>query len=391
MFQNNGAAINIEAGGQYNRLSIARFPSSSELVVTPERQNTFGGVKYINSNQTIRAAAAPSSSYQEFNNATWNQPTLLIGKAQVTTTGSGNDLGFSIPNLPVGQWKLSIRGLISADTNNATTAAQSVNCSFKIRETTLASDVALQVVRDVVLSSLPSSTRDYTSSFFGVFNNTSVATRNFRLEAAKVNDSTTGSVGACQAYSNTASERTEIVFLIEPLDQPSNSALYVQGPVLGSQTGAAIPEGYVNEFATRSITDTSLRQQSTPTVGTFYYPWTSTLTLPSGNWLLCYKAIIEHEQTAASGTVAYPRMHIQNQTDSTDVMTQAVIGQLTSAPFNIAYIWGALSQCKPIAITSSKTFRMGIAYTNNTGLSSVIAVRIRGDVSQTELYAVRLN
>jgi hypothetical protein len=32
-----------------------------------------------------------------------------------------------------------------------------------------------------------------------------------------------------------------------PLDQPSNSALYVQGPVLGAQTGAAIPAGYVGE------------------------------------------------------------------------------------------------------------------------------------------------
>ena len=362
--------------------------------MTPERQNTFGGVKYINSSQNIREFAAPSASYQEYNNAVWNQPTLLIGKAAVTTTGSGNDLGFSIPNLPVGQWKLSIRGLINANVNNATTVGQATNCSFKIRETTIGgtgTDVALQAHRDTITTTTSISSRDYGMSFFGVFNNTSIATRNFRLEAAKVADNTTGSVGTCQAYSNTASERTEMVFLIEPLDQPSNSALYVQGPVLGSQTGAAIPEGYVNEFATRSITDTSLRQQSTPTVGTFYYPWTSTLTLPSGNWLLCYKAIIEHEQTAASGTVAYPRMHIQNQTDSTDVMTQAVIGQLTSAPFNIAYIWGALSQCKPIAITSSKTFRMGIAYTNNTGLSSVIAVRIRGDVSQTELYAVRLN
>jgi hypothetical protein len=226
---------------------VYRFPSSSELVVTPERQNTFGGVKYVNSNQSIRNTAAPSASYQEYNNAVWNQPTLLIGKAAVTTTGSGNDLGFSMPNLPVGQYKVSIRGLINASTENATTLGHSVNCSFKIRETIAGTDVALQVHRDTVSATTPTSSRDYEMSFFGVFNNTSVATRNFRLEAAKVADSTTGSVGTCQAYSNTAFERTEIVFLIEPLDQPSNSALYVQGPVLGAQTGAAIPSGYLGK------------------------------------------------------------------------------------------------------------------------------------------------
>jgi hypothetical protein len=35
---------------------------------------------------------------------------------------------------------------------------------------------------------------------------------------------------------------------VTPLNQPSNSALYVQGPVLGSQTGAAISASYVGEI-----------------------------------------------------------------------------------------------------------------------------------------------
>jgi hypothetical protein len=182
-----------------------------------------------------------------------------------------------------------------------------------------------------------------------------------------------------------------VAWTVRPLTNQSNSALYVQGPVLGAQTGAAIPEGYVNEFSTRSISDTSSRQQSSPVLGTFYYPWTSTLTLPAGNWLLCYKALIEQEQTVSSSAVAYPRMHIQNQTDSSIVMTQSALGQITSAPFNINYIWSPVSQCKPIAITSSKTFRMGIAYGNSTGTASVLFLRLRGDVSETELYAIRLN
>ena len=233
--------------GKRMRFHLHRFPTSSELVVTPERQNTFAGVKYTNSTQQIRKGQAASATYYEFNNATWNQPTLLIGKAAVTTTGSGNDLGFSVPNLPVGQYKVSARGAFIADTDGATTVGQTTYCSFKIRETILGADIALQVQRDAVATTTPVSTRDFTNMFFGVFNNTSVGTRNFRIEAAKIVDGVTGNNAACQAYSNTGVLNTEIVLLLEPLDQPSNSALYVQGPVLGAQTGAAIPTSYVGE------------------------------------------------------------------------------------------------------------------------------------------------
>jgi hypothetical protein len=47
-----------------------------------------------------------------------------------------------------------------------------------------------------------------------------------------------------------------IVF--EPLDQPSNSALYVQGPVKAAETGAAIPAGYVGEVKQATIALTNL-------------------------------------------------------------------------------------------------------------------------------------
>ena len=269
---------------------VYRFPTSSELVVTPERQNTYGGVKYVNSNQSIRNTSAPSSTYFEFNNATWNQPTLLIGKAAVTTTGSGNDLGFSMPNLPVGQYKVSIRGLINASTENATTLGQVSMCSFKIRETTIGTDVALQVHRDTVSSTTPTSSRDYEMSFFGVLNNTSVGTRNFRLEAAKVTDNTTGSVGTCQAYSASASERTEIVFLLEPLDQPSNSALYVEGPVKAAATGAAIPAGYVGELKEAEATGITVTTSATTI---------TSLTLQPGIWLLNFNAQADTTLTIA--------------------------------------------------------------------------------------------
>jgi hypothetical protein len=101
--------------------------------------------------------------------------------------------------------------------------------------------------------------------------------------------------------------------------------------------------------------------------------------------------MMEVNQTSSSGNVAYVKMHIQNQTDSTEVMTHASLGQLLQAPYFLEYLWVPFSQCKPIAITSSKTFRMGIGYGNNTGIASVNTVKIRGDLSQTELYAILLN
>jgi hypothetical protein len=371
-----------------------RFPTSSELVVTPERQNTWAGVVYTNQNQSLFAGTAEPTAQSPYTNATWNQPTLLKGKASVTTTNSGNDLGFSVANLPVGNYELKITGLLNSTHGASTVAGGLTICAFKLIETTTSTEVARQMHQDQQYGTgVTNETRNFVNSFSGVFNNTSVATRNFRLESQKFQDTTTGNVGNCQAFSAivTNGNNTNITFLLTPLDQPSNSALYVQGPVLAAATGAAIPEGYVNEFSTRSISDTSSRQQSSPVLGTFYYPWTSTLTLPAGNWLLCYKALIEQEQTVSSSAVAYPRMHIQNQTDSSIVMTQSALGQITSAPFNINYIWSPVSQCKPIAITSSKTFRMGIAYGNSTGTASVLFLRLRGDVSETELYAIRLN
>jgi hypothetical protein len=196
------------------------------------------------------AGTAEPTAFTPYNNATWNQPTLLRGRAQVTTTNSGNDLGFSIPNLPVGQYKLEISGLLNASDNGVNGTYSS--CNFKIVETTTSTDVAKQA-HETKVSAFTFSTRDFTNSFSGVFNNTSIATRNFRLEANKQADTDAGNLGGCQAYSNTGTTsalNTNITFLLTPLDQPSNSALYVQGPVLGAQTGATIGASYVGEVLT---------------------------------------------------------------------------------------------------------------------------------------------
>ena len=252
VYHDRGSATNSFAVGHYNNLSISRFPTSSELVVTPERQNVWGGVVYTAQQGTVFSGVAAGTTRSSFQNATWNQPTLLKGKAALSTTNSGNVLGFSIPNLPVGQYKVEISGIIGASTSSSTTANASTKCNFYIKETTTSTDVARQSHQDYSYSTASTDeTRDWPNSFGGVFNNTSVATRDFILEAMKFQDDT-GNIGVCQAFSQTnasATLNTNITFLLTPLDQPSNSALYVQGPVKAAATGSDVTSDYQGYIA----------------------------------------------------------------------------------------------------------------------------------------------
>jgi len=235
---------------------------------------------YTNENSVLHTGAAAATSFAPFNNATWNQPTLLKGKAQVTTTNSGNDLGFSIPNLPVGNYKVQISGILQPGGAGATGA--SISCNYKIVETTTSTDVAKQAVETKAISATLN-TRDFANSFTGVFQNTSVATRNFRLEANKQTDTSPGAIGYCQAFSGTGTTgqlNSNITFLLTPLDNNSNSALYVQGPVKAAATGTAIPAGYVGEVKTSSAIPIS-----TVSAGAWVLA-SSGVTLTPGVWLV---------------------------------------------------------------------------------------------------------
>ena len=390
---NNVDACTFSAGGVMNHtISVYRFPSASELVVTPERQNTFAGVQYrgLGGGNSVHGGATAPTVYSAFNNAIFNQPTMLKGKASLATSSS-NDLGFSVANLPVGSYSVQVSGFLQANIGGGSPAGSRSRCNFRIRETTTSTIVAQQSHQDNAATAGAGivATRDYTNSLLGVFSNNSVATRNFVLEAQKFSD-TTSTNGFCEVWSDNTTNflNTDITILLTPLDQPSNSALYVQGPVKAAETGAAIPEGYVNEFATREITDTSLRQQSTPTVATWYYPWTGELTLPAGNWNLCYSVVAQHGQTGST-SYADIQTRIQNKTDDTTVILD--FHSPAGTPGNITGSIRQSASCKPIAITSSKTFRVGIKYTNGSGTPTVSNLYLRGDLNTSRLYAIRLN
>lgn len=255
---------------------VYRFPSSSELVVTPETQNVWGGVEYTNQNQSLFSGVADPTAFTAYTNSTWNQPTLLKGKAQVSTTNSGNDLGFSIPNLPVGSYKISLSGGINSIAIGASTQA---SCNFRIRETTLNQEVVKYSHFDSRDSSNINS-RDLITAANGVFENTSVATRNFILEANKRYDTSSGNLGVCEVFSannpgTTSAGNTKISIILTPIDNASNSALYVQGPVKSAGTGAAIPAGYVGETRHGNFS-------SCPTSGA--YANLATITITPGVW-----------------------------------------------------------------------------------------------------------
>jgi hypothetical protein len=371
-------------GGREVQFLVYRFPTSSELVVTPERQNTWGGVQYRNATNTLlfNAVAAPTA-YSAFNAAGWNQPTMLKGKAAVTTTGSGNDLGLSIPNMPVGSYQLNVSGFLMANTGNSGIGSTRVRCSFRVRETTTSSVIAQSTAQNWVINTASglSDSRDYPHAFHGVYNNTAVATRNFILEASKITDNVGGNLGQCEVV--TTGFDMDLTITIEPLDQPSNSALYVQGPVLGAQTGAAIPAGYQGEVA--SVTDTSIRTQVSPTTsGTWYTPWAGTLTLTTGNWNVCYRVVAEINQSLATN---YSRIEtrLYNVTDSAEQFTLVT---LPSTGSNLNDLGNTHFGCKAISITSIKTYRVDIRH---VGSATSVTLYFRNDISSGEIYATRLN
>lgn len=230
----------------YNYFHISRFPTSSELVVTPERQNVWGGVVYTgNNNQSLFNGTAASTTYTTYNSASWTSARTLKGKCSAPVIG--DDVGCQIPNMPVGNYEISFTGLHYITVNSS----GFVTCSLKIRETTTSSDVGYGTER-AIYSALATAPTYKAATFSGVFTNSSVANRNFVIQSAKTLDNTTSNAGACSLFvGTTGGDLTNITITVTPLDQPSNSALYVQGPVKASATGDAIPSGYQMEGITR--------------------------------------------------------------------------------------------------------------------------------------------
>ena len=375
----NSSLLARDNNGEAIVWTVHRFPTSSELVVTPERQNVWGGVVYNDQNQTLFSGSAQNTTFSTFTNATWNQPSRLRGKAAVTTTNSGNDLGFSIPNLPVGNYKLEISGLINTTLGGPSNFSAAL-CNFKIFETTTSTDVGRQTHQDGSTYATNTGSRDFVNSFSGIFNNTSLATRNFVLQANKASDNTVGNVAGCQAFSmsNNVTYSSNITFLITPLDQPSNSALYVQGPVLGAQTGAAIPAGYVGQ------TQTALSNVTTANIDTVTNLSGTDVTLQPGTYML-FGTIggAGGVCSNATSTLVYGRI----RDGSNNLISESVISYSGSSALRNP-VTGTLVAV--VNVTVATVYRLTVYWANDGGTCSIPSAAVFY-ASQSRLNAIRLN
>jgi hypothetical protein len=210
---------------------VYRFPTSSELVVTPERQNTFAGVRLYSTSNTNAVTSGTITKLTTSTSATRTS----YGKADTTAT---NDLSLTIKNLPVGSYKIEATGTMFARAPSAGTTAA---CIFSLSDSATAGSPLASMYQNAYGDASAATQDIIASSTSGIYVNTSVADRTFFVRAQRA-----GGTGSCLAYSD---DQSPFNIIVTPLDQPSNSALYVQGPVLAAATGAAISSGYVfNNF-----------------------------------------------------------------------------------------------------------------------------------------------
>ena len=307
-YQDRGAATDLLGNGStfYNRLQIYRFPSSSELVVTPERQNVWGSTDGSGADATTT-----STSYVTPSGFTVNTKGKCLA--------DGTNLACKISTLPPGTYKIDV-ALPYVSVGGS--AAQS--CYVQITDNKGASDSpTAQAVAQAGQT-------DAISNVSRIFTYTSVQTDIiFTLKHTQA----AGLSGSCGIYTASASRRWQMT--VTPLDQPSNSALYVQGPVLGAQTGAAIPAGYLGQ--TLSATAAS----NVPLAnGVISY---ANLTLTTGIWSCFAYAVIE----PGTGAFSTARLSINASSSSEGSVVQTIY---PPSPAN--FITGATTPTTLVTVTT---------------------------------------
>jgi hypothetical protein len=227
VYQTRGGATNVSGNPVYSRLQISRFPTSSELVVTPERQNTFAVAQWPQSGTSYAKIVTGTTTPTAVNAAPFASSfATYFGGGQAVATA--NDYGLKVSNIPPGTYRVT--AVFNLQNNTG-----SFDCEGQIWD---GSNVIAASGSDVQNSFL----RQGISNLSGVVRYTSVqSSREFTIRLKP----TSATITCTAMQMNGAQIIPSIVF--EPLDQPSNSALYVQGPVLGAATGAAIPSGYQGE------------------------------------------------------------------------------------------------------------------------------------------------
>lgn len=341
--------------------SVYRFPLSSELVVTPERQNTFAGVNF-NASGFVQSQGIASTSWAKLTYST-NITRNPFGKAFVETN---NDISVTIKSLPVGTYRVVANGLVRALANGS---GNQTSCAVGISDSATPTNPIIASHINVTGDATSTQQEQYGATVYGVFTNTSLQDKTFYVVAKRIQGA-----GSCVVGTNSGDY--PFVLSVEPLDQPSNSALYVQGPVKASATGAAIAAGYVGEVKTGTFASNSTTSNNT------FIAATSSITLEPGTWLITW-SISASWSASGTGNLLQARTRIRNTTDSTNAAIQVSRGL-----YNISYAdqSAVFGSAIPVSVTATKTFRAEAAIEQLIGTFSGTFRTDEGFI-----YAIRLN
>ena len=359
-FHNLGSNISLINDAKYDRLTITRFPSSSELVVTPETQNVWGATDGTGFDSTTNSATyVTPNSFSTINSN---------GKCQP----DGTNLACKIETLPPGSYKVSVSLPYFSVAGSATQS-----CLIQIKDNKGAVDAptAQSVANSGQTTGISSVSRvfKYNSTQTNVI---------FSLRHSQ----SSGTGGSCGVY--TATSNRFWVMTVQPLDNASNSALYVQGPVKAAATGTAIPTGYAGEKIEAS-TSSIFNASSTLNV------WSNitglTITLTPGVWEI--DGIVGIMQSCYSSNAGFAFSNIAIMSGGSPIQRVAIgsFGDPANTSFYPVKCLTSGGTIRTIVnVTSSTSYEVGVQVGSWSG-TPVFTNVVRSDVTPSFIRAVRIN
>jgi hypothetical protein len=153
----------------------------------------------------------------------------------------------------------------------------------------------------------------------------------------------------------------------------------VQGPVLGAQTGATIPSGYVGQskVGQGSITRTS-------GTGAFYDVTGASVSLESGNWFVCHSLFAWSFSSTSANRLDSFYSRMWNTTDNSIVGRE--LYNRGFFPTMQTDSSATFSQCAPLTITSTKNVQVQCNFLPQIGTFTFGQYACDGYIS-----AIRLN
>ena len=175
---------------------------------------------------------------------------------------------------------------------------------------------------------------------------------------------------------------------VQPLDNASNSALYVQGPVKAAATGTAIPTGYAGEKIEAS-TSSIFNASSTLNV------WSNitglTITLTPGVWEI--DGIVGVLQSCYQSNAGFAISNIAIMSGGSPIKRVAIgsFGDPANTSFYPVKCLTSGGTIRTIVnVTSSTSYQVGVQVGSWSG-TPVFTNVVRSDVTPSFIRAVRIN